>query len=346
MKESDEGISERLKTVRSILGVGQKELASKSGIGFSTYQKYELGLSKPGSEALTGFMRSGINTNWLLTGEGPMLLIDLGNDEKRKLYWTLAKSGTWFFAGDLADLGREGVADLPDSESAIVELALNANWEIKEFNGTGEKDESQKLFHPPQNILLKILRFMMENPYFLENGTKGIPAEEYETHATKLLTTGTSKPPLQINDHISTSTLNDFVFVPQYDVRASAGHGSIIHSEQIVDHLAFKKSWVRSQLGCTETDLALITVKGDSMEPTLSPNDLILIDLRKNYVADNAVYVLQYDGSLLVKRIQRLMNGSVIIKSDNPEYKIEELSADQAKKLNVLGVVVWYGRKM
>lgn len=188
---------------------------------------------------------------------------------------------------------------------------------------------------------------MLDNPYFLDTGKKGIPAKDYIEHATKILTTGSGKPAHAINENIPhASALSDFVFVPRYDVKASAGHGSLIHSEQIVDHLAFKKSWVRTQLGCTETDLALITVKGDSMEPTLSPNDLILIDLRKNYVADNAVYVLQYDGSLLVKRIQRLMNGSVIIKSDNPEYKIEELSADQAKKLNVLGVVVWYGRKM
>lgn len=37
---------------------------------------YELGKSIPGGEAIGGLVRAGINANWLLTGEGPMLLAD------------------------------------------------------------------------------------------------------------------------------------------------------------------------------------------------------------------------------------------------------------------------------
>lgn len=40
----------------------------------STYRKYEGGSSLPGTEAIAGLIRTGINANWLLTGEGPMLL--------------------------------------------------------------------------------------------------------------------------------------------------------------------------------------------------------------------------------------------------------------------------------
>ena len=253
---------------------------------------------------------------------------------------------SWFSAADLARLGQEHVASLPRSERGALRRAKQNSWESKVVHGKGGKGGVKTVFRPPIEIRELISRFMLENPYFLENGTKGIPQEEYEKHAATLLTTGTSKPPLQINDHPLSASLADFVFVPQYDVRASAGHGSIVHSEQIVDHLAFKKAWISSSLGCNEKDLALITVKGDSMEPTLSSNDLILIDLRKNKITENAVYVLQYDGSLLVKRIQRRMDGSVIIKSDNPEYENEQLNRDQADQLKVLGLVVWYGRKM
>lgn len=237
----------------------------------------------------------------------------------------------WFSAAEIAALANAGAAKMPATERGALRHAKENHWESKVVPGKGGKGGMKTVFMPPDHLLKKIFLFMLNNPYFLDTGEIGIPKNDYEEHAINLN---------------ARKSYGDFVFVPRYDVKASAGHGSLIHSEQIVDHLAFKKSWVRLELGCAEKDLALITVKGDSMEPTLSPNDLILIDLRKNYVADNAVYVLQYDGSLLVKRIQRLMNGSVIIKSDNPEYKIEELSADQAKKLNVLGVVVWYGRKM
>lgn len=142
------------------------------------------------------------------------------------------------------------------------------------------------------------------------------------------------------------SATEGFILVPRYEVQASAGNGALIHSEQIVDYLAFKADWVRNTLGVAQRDLALISVKGDSMEPGLSNEDLILVDMRRNRVEDNAVYVLQLDGTLLVKRIQRKLDGSLCVMSDNPCYEAEIVSAERATDLHVLGRVVWSGRRM
>lgn len=43
----------------------------------STYQNYERDVRAPNTEGWEAFVRAGINANWLLTGEGPMLLADL-----------------------------------------------------------------------------------------------------------------------------------------------------------------------------------------------------------------------------------------------------------------------------
>lgn len=137
-----------------------------------------------------------------------------------------------------------------------------------------------------------------------------------------------------------------FVQVPRYKVAASAGGGSIIHSEQIVDYLSFRADWVRNSLGVSVQDLALINVKGDSMEPVLSNEDLILVDMRISGVEDNAIYVLQFNGVLLVKRLQRRFDGSVVIMSDNPRYTPETLTGDAVETLKVIGRVVWAGRRM
>ena len=144
----------------------------------------------------------------------------------------------------------------------------------------------------------------------------------------------------------SPSAPDGFILVPHYEVQASAGHGALIHSEQIVDYLAFKADWVRNTLGVAQKDLALISVKGDSMEPGLSNEDLILVDMRKNRVEDNAIYVLQLNDALLVKRIQHKLDGSLHVMSDNPRYSAEVVSAERATDLNVLGRVVWSGRRM
>lgn len=139
----------------------------------------------------------------------------------------------------------------------------------------------------------------------------------------------------------------DFVMVPRYDVHGSAGNGSVIHSEQIVDHLAFRAEWVRNALGVAQKDLALISVKGDSMEPTLSNGDLILVDTSARHVEDSAIYVLNSPKGLFVKRLQHKLSGEVVVKSDNAaQYEPEVYDPDAAALLSVVGRVVWAGRRL
>ncbi|MDH5525570.1 MAG: hypothetical protein OEY01_16505 [Desulfobulbaceae bacterium] len=138
----------------------------------------------------------------------------------------------------------------------------------------------------------------------------------------------------------------DFVHIPRYEVTASAGAGSVIHSEQVVDYLSFKTEWVRNSLGVSVRDLALISVIGDSMEPTLSEGDVVLIDMTTRSVLDGSIYVLQLNGGLLVKRIQRKLDGSIVVKSDNNRYDPEIVSEDKDDQLKIVGRVVWVGRRL
>lgn len=71
-------IGGRIKQARETLSLTQDALAalaeakSKSGL-----QDNEAGKSMPGGQMISALVRAGINANWLLTGEGPMLLADL-----------------------------------------------------------------------------------------------------------------------------------------------------------------------------------------------------------------------------------------------------------------------------
>lgn len=137
-----------------------------------------------------------------------------------------------------------------------------------------------------------------------------------------------------------------FVLVPRYDVAASMGNGSMIHSEQIVDHLAFREEWVRTELGTNPKNLVLISAIGDSMEPTLRAGDLLLVDRNAAGVRQDAIYAFANNGELRVKRMQLKIDGSVVVKSDNPQYEAEFLSANQVSALRIVGRVVWSGRRM
>ena len=146
---------------------------------------------------------------------------------------------------------------------------------------------------------------------------------------------------------VDTSTTDDdYVHIPRYEVAASAGGGAIVNSEQIVDYLSFRADWVRSALGVAVGDLALISVIGDSMEPSLSEGDVVLLDMTTRSVLDGSIYALQLNGGLLVKRIQRMLDGSLIVKSDNARYDTETVSEENAERLKIIGRVVWVGRRL
>ena len=68
-------------------------------------------------------------------------------------------------------------------------------------------------------------------------------------------------------------------------------------------------------------DLFLIYVEGESMESTLRPGDMILIDRRDQTQEKDGIYVLRLDGTLLVKRLQKLPGGIIEVTSDNPAYR-------------------------
>lgn len=141
------------------------------------------------------------------------------------------------------------------------------------------------------------------------------------------------------------SLLEQFVFVPKFDLAASAGNGLLVHDESVVDHLAFKRDWIQRSLGLDPASLALIDARGDSMSPTINSGDLLLLDTRQGQVKSEGVYVINLNGALLVKRIRIKLSGIVDVVSDNPQYGCESVSGEELDRLLFVGRVVWHGRK-
>lgn len=142
------------------------------------------------------------------------------------------------------------------------------------------------------------------------------------------------------------SDTSGFVFVPRYDVEASAGGGSDVHDEPLIDRLAFKLEWIQQTLGLDPARLALIDARGDSMSPTIEHGDLLLIDMRIGDAWSEGVYVINIKGALLVKRLRLRLSGMVEIISDNSAYGTEVISGEELGRLKIVGRVAWHGRKL
>lgn len=70
-------IGKRLRVFRESKSLPQIKLAAAVGGTIRGIQDNELGKSAPNSKVLYGLALMGLNVNWLLTGEGPMLIGDL-----------------------------------------------------------------------------------------------------------------------------------------------------------------------------------------------------------------------------------------------------------------------------
>lgn len=135
---------------------------------------------------------------------------------------------------------------------------------------------------------------------------------------------------------------DDYIYIPLYDVRASAGGGAFNEHEEPAELLAFRRQWIRQTLGADPKWLCLLYVAGESMEPTLHSGDTVLVN-RADSKADDGIYAMALDGHLLIKRLQCLPGRKVKVISDNSAY--EPFVMDEAG-LELVGRVIWTGRKI
>jgi phage repressor protein C with HTH and peptisase S24 domain len=138
----------------------------------------------------------------------------------------------------------------------------------------------------------------------------------------------------------------ELVPVARVAVRASAGPGSIPGEESARPYFAFEPRWLRAMTNSPASSLSVIRVEGDSMAPTLSAGDDILVDLADGPERlRDGIYVLRVDGALLVKRLAiHPVGRRVTVQSDNPAYS--DLPDCGLDEIDCIGRVIWAARKV
>jgi phage repressor protein C with HTH and peptisase S24 domain len=133
--------------------------------------------------------------------------------------------------------------------------------------------------------------------------------------------------------------------IPRLDVRASAGPGAVANQELSSDLMGFSDRMLRSLAGGDPSGLSMITVMGDSMEPTLSDGDDILVNrLDAAARVRDGIYVLRLGDGLHVKRVACGPDRSrVTVVSDNDAYP--PWPSIELRDLGLVGRVVWGGRR-
>jgi len=122
--------------------------------------------------------------------------------------------------------------------------------------------------------------------------------------------------------------------IGELDVRASAGSGELTSdNEKLVAEWQIPSGMIRQYSTAPAHELRIITVMGDSMEPTLLPGQRILVDTGDRMPSPPGIFVV-WDGlGLVVKRLQVVPHSEpprVRIGSDNGKYEPYERTLSEA----------------
>ena len=122
------------------------------------------------------------------------------------------------------------------------------------------------------------------------------------------------------------------------EVAAAAGSGAAVLDETPIGRLWFRRSWLRRHT-INPVNCNIISVRGDSMDPTLPDGCSILVDRSRRELHTDRIYVLRTDDGLVVKRLVR--GQGWVIRSDNPTWPDVAFTEDT----DVVGEVRWSARE-
>ncbi len=138
-----------------------------------------------------------------------------------------------------------------------------------------------------------------------------------------------------------------FSAVTEIDVRASAGPGAFNEGfEETKETWLFPDNVIRHEFRARAADLHIVTIDGDSMEPTLSSGDRIMIDTSQRVPVPPGIFVIWDGMGIVAKRVEHVPHSEppkVIIKSLNPEYQTYERDAEE---VNIVGRVIWAAKRL
>ena len=137
-------------------------------------------------------------------------------------------------------------------------------------------------------------------------------------------------------------TLKDeYALVPK--VKAVAGAGaSFLVDDTCTGLYAFRRAFLDREHIHT-TDLVMMDVMGDSMEPLIREGDTVLVDQTDRDPVDGKIYVLRIEDALMVKRVEKIPGGWRV-KSDNPDRGYYDVRGEELNMMHVFGRVRWFGR--
>ncbi len=141
-----------------------------------------------------------------------------------------------------------------------------------------------------------------------------------------------------------TPNYDEIIMIPMVEAVLSAGGGSFETSSAKEREYAFRKDFICRK--GNPNDMVLMRVSGDSMEPEIQNNDVVLIDQSKTAILASKIYAVAFDDCVYLKRIEKDLNGIILISSNKSYSPIQiTLNEQTENQFKIIGRVLWSGRE-
>ena len=124
------------------------------------------------------------------------------------------------------------------------------------------------------------------------------------------------------------------------EVAPAAGSGAVVEGERVTGRIKFRRTWLRRH-GLVADNCRVLTVAGESMEPTLPDGCSMLVNRAQRRLRDGRIFVVRTADGLIVKRAVG-EGGGWVLTSDNPSG--EWPPVPWPTDAEVIGEVKWAAR--
>ena len=212
---------------------------------------------------------------------------------------------------------------------------------IKTCRGNGSRDEFARQLRVHVNTVGKFERGETMPDAFTLTKIASIGSRSAEW-----LLTGSDHRSDGVEKSLKAVDCGGYVYVPHFDIQASAGNGIFNDIESVIAMRPFDSAYIRGELCIQHNDLALVTVIGRSMEPDLHSRDTVMLDLRAKDVLTEGIHAVLLDGALLMKKVERIPGRTLRVSSSNTEFgSFDIVGSDEGfnQDFSVVGRARWGG---
>lgn len=143
------------------------------------------------------------------------------------------------------------------------------------------------------------------------------------------------------DNNLDTETLRSNIPI-RYEVSASCGNGIDVYDEETQDNISLPHNFLqyfRADFKSSE----IIFAEGDSMSPEINAGDMLLVDKSKTHIINDLIYIFNYDGQPMCKRLQK--SGDKI-KAISVNTNYEPFIIDRTLHFSIIGRVVGLFRQV